>query len=258
MNPFVHKLLRGIAVTVAIALLLPAAYLHVLYPGISRFLLNQARFASLRENRNLYLWFSLGYWLGLIHKIRPDATGTYNFDLTPTEGTTNFEKGQIEYNRGAFRNAATLFESAIRNQGESEETLFSLGLTDMRLAENENWLPMLRRDEDLKHLPDAMGMCSLPVPTSHRKRESAEAAAATFEALLDHYDPTNRLYQWLLNFNYMTLDRFPEGVPETYRIQTPFIDRFYGPAKARAPAAFADLVLEDQAKQLGVESGPHR
>ena len=114
MNRLARRLLVRVAVIVAIVLILAAAYLRVQYPGFSRFLLNQARFATLRENRNL--WFSLGYWLALIQKIRPDARGTYNFDLTPTEGMSDFEKGRIEYHRGAFRNAATLFESAIRNQ----------------------------------------------------------------------------------------------------------------------------------------------
>jgi hypothetical protein len=252
MNRLARRLLVRVAVIVAIVLILAAAYLRVQYPGFSRFLLNQARFATLRENRNL--WFSLGYWLALIQKIRPDARGTYNFDLTPTEGMSDFEKGRIEYHRGAFRNAATLFESAIRHKGKSEERLFWLGLTDMRLAENENCLPMLRGGADLKHVPDAMGMCSLPVTAAHGKTEFAQAAADTFQSLLDGYDPENRLYRWLLNFNYMTLGRFSEGVPERYRIQTPFIDRFYGEGKARAPEAFADLILEDQAKQLGVNT----
>jgi len=33
------------------------------------------------------------------------------------------------------------------------------------------------------------------------------------ERLLDRYDPQNSLYRWLLNFCYMTIDRFPDGVP---------------------------------------------
>jgi FG-GAP-like repeat/ASPIC and UnbV/FG-GAP repeat len=243
----------GIGITAAMALLLSAAYLRIRYPGFSRFLLNQARFATLRESRNL--WFNLGYWLGLIQKIRLDpATGTYNFQLTPTDGLSDYEKGRIEYHRGAFRNALSLFKSAIRTQGESEYRLFWLALTYMRLAENENCLPMLRGEEHLEHVPDSMGMCSLPVTIFHRKTESAQAATATFQVLLDRYDPTNRLYQWLLNFNYMALGRFPEGVPEKYRIRTPFIDRFYGEAKARAQAEFTDVTFEDQAKQLGVNT----
>ena len=120
----------------------------------------------------------------------------------------------------------------------------------MRLAENENCLPMLRGEEHFEHPPDSLGMCSLPVTVSHRKTEFAQAAANTFQMLLDRYDSGNRLYQWILNFNYMTLGRFPEGVPLKYRIQTAFTDRFYGAAKELAQAEFPDLLLEDQAKQL--------
>lgn len=243
----------GIAITAAMALLLSAAYLRVRYPGFSRSLLDYARFATLRENRNL--WFCLGYWLEFIQKVRLDpVAGGYNFNLTPTDGLSDYEKGQIEYHRGAFRNARSLFDSAIRSQGESEARLFWLGLSYMKLAENENCLPVLRGDEHLDHLPDSMGMCSLPVTVFHRKTESAQAAANAFQALLDRYDPANRLYQWLLNFNYMTLGRFPEGVPEKYRIRTPFIDRFYGKGRERTQAEFADLAFEDQAKQLGVNT----
>lgn len=247
----VQRLFAVIALAAAILLGLPAAYLRVRYPGLSRFLLNQVRFATLHESRNL--WFSVGYWLEFIQKVRLDpANGTYNFNATPTDGLSDYDKGRIEYHRGAFRNAVSLLEAAMR--GESEDRLFWLGLSYMRLAENENCLPMLRGDEHLEHLPDSMGMCSLPVTAFHRKTEYAQAAANAFQGLLDRYDSSNRLYQWLLNFNYMTLGRFPEGVPEKYRIQTPFIDRFYGNGRERAQKEFADLVFEDHAKQLGVNT----
>src|SRR3974390_1936646 len=229
-----QSLFAGIALAAALVLTLSAAYLRLRYPGFSRFLLNQARFATVRENRNL--WFNVGYWLEFMQKFRPSATGDYNFDLTTTHGLSDYEKGRIEYHRGAFRNALSLLESAIHSQGESEDRLFWLGLTHMRLAENENCLPMLRGGEHLEHVPDSMGMCSLPVTAFHRKTESAQAAAGAFQSLLDRYDSTNRLYQWLLNFNYMTQGRFPEGVPQKYRIQAPFIDRFYGKGNERAPA----------------------
>jgi hypothetical protein len=247
------SLFASIALTPAIALPLSAAYQCLRYPGFSRSLINQVRFATPRENRNL--WFCLGYWLEFVQKLRPDqATGAYNFNRTLTKALSDYEKGRIEYHRGAFRKSLSLFESAIHSRGESEARLFWLGLTYLKLAENENCLPMLRGDEHLEHVPDSVGMCPLPVTAFHRKTESAQAAAVIFQKLPDLYDPRNRLYQWLLNFNYMTLGRFPEGVPEKYWIRTPFIDRFYGEGKARAQAEFADLAFEDQAKQLGVNT----
>jgi hypothetical protein len=105
-----------------------------------------------------------------------------------------------------------------------------------------------------EHMPDHERMCSLPLTAFHQKAEFAQAAASAFLKLLDRYDSSNRLYRWLLTFNHMTLGTFPDGVPARYRIDSTFIDQFYGKGKERMRREFPDLVFEDQSKELGVNT----
>src|SRR5262249_4528600 len=97
-------------------------------------------------------------------------------------------------------------------------------------------------------------VCTLPITVYQRKIEKSLAAARILEKLLDHYDSSNRLYQWLLNFSYMTIGRFPDSVPSKYRIDSPFIDAFYGEGKKRAEAENPDFAFVDRARELGVNA----
>lgn len=78
-------------------------------------------------------------------------------------------------------------------------------------------------------------------------------ATRLYQRLLDHYDPKNELYRWLLNFSYMALGRFPEGVPARYLIESDFIDAFYGRRYEETAARFDHLVFRDRARELGVD-----
>jgi len=97
-------------------------------------------------------------------------------------------------------------------------------------------------------------LCALPLTQFHQRAESSRAAAKIFEELLDRYDHDNRLYQWLLNFNYMTVNGFPQEVPPKYLIKTKFIDSFYGEKKKEIEAQFASLSFVDRAHELGVDT----
>jgi hypothetical protein len=237
------------------ALALGGVWLRSEYPGLVRGSINQYRFSTMHENRNLM--FLISYWLKFMQQMRQDPkTGAWNFNNTPTQGMDAFAKGQIDYHRGAFRNAAEEIQAAIASQGESEERLFWMALTNMRLAENENCLPMLLSDPMPVHegMPDSSRMCALPVTAFHQKAQYAQSAADLFEKLLDRYDSGNRLYQWLLNFNYMTIGKFPDGVPRKYLIDSEFIRCFYGDATGATRAQFADIAFEEEAKTLGVST----
>ena len=231
-------------------------WIRLEYPGLVRGSMNQLRFSTMQENRNLMMLIS--YWLKFMQQMRQDPkTGAWNFNNTPTDRMSSFEKGQIDYHRGAFRQAAEEIQTAIAAKGRSEERLFWLALTNMRLAENENCLPMLLGQSMPGHeamLPDSARMCALPVTAFHQKAQYAQAAATLFQELLDRYDSANRLYRWLLNFNYMTIGKFPDGVPKKYLIDTDFIRRFYGSGKDAARAQFPDVAFEDEAKALGVST----
>src|SRR4051794_11295063 len=174
-------LLSGTAVLSA-----SGVYLRIQYPGLFRGSMNQYRFSTMHENRNL--WFLIGYWLEFMQKMRQDpATGGYNFNRTPTDGLSDYEKGRIEYHPGAFADGVSLIASDIRTRGENEAKLFWLGLSYMRRAEAENCLPPLRGElapplmPVHEHMPDHERMCSLPIDAFHKRAEFAQAAAAAFE-----------------------------------------------------------------------------
>ena len=120
----VRALLLGIA-AVGIA---ACIWLRIEYPGALRFVAKQMRYAAPHENRNI--WFMVGYWLEFIQKMRLDPnTGAYNFNRTPIEGLSEYERGRIEFHKGAFARAITLIQSDIRQKGESEnKCLARLGL----------------------------------------------------------------------------------------------------------------------------------
>jgi len=219
------------------------------YPGLSSTSWRQARHASFAESRNLmgYLVYLVGNYQRLTFD--PEA-GLYNFRLTPDDGSDRFESARLAFHRGDFGRAVALLEEHVEHGGESEETLFWLGLSHLRLAEAENCLEPLTSGDGAHH--HAAIRCSLPLLEPHERRESSLRAAETFERLLDRYAPEERLYRWLLNFAHMTLDTFPEGVLERYRIETPFIDAFYGARSESARREHADLRFDERSRELGI------
>src|SRR5687767_14301669 len=52
----------------------------------------------------------------------------------------------------------------------------------------------------------------------------------------------------------MTVNGFPGQVPERYRIETPFVDSFYGAAAERTRRQYSWLRMTDRASELGVQN----
>ena len=52
----------------------------------------------------------------------------------------------------------------------------------------------------------------------------------------------------------MTIDAFPERVPERYRIESHFTAAFYGDTARRMREKYADLAFVDRAAELGVDT----
>jgi hypothetical protein len=241
-----------------ISLLVIALFLLWRYPGFVQFLSNQLRFASWRENRNL--WFCNWYWLEFMQRLRLDGKiGIYSFDEVAAQPHSDFVTGKIEYHRGNFPQAIALIEKSIREKGESESRLFWLAMSYLREAEAQNCLCKLMH-QPREHGEQSKGsechsggrLCCLPLQRFHDKPEYARAAAKTLERLLERYAPQKRLYQWLLNFCNMTTNAFPQGVPETYRIATKFTDAFYGEGAQETAKAFEHLLFEERSKDFGV------
>ncbi|HMG74274.1 MAG TPA: CRTAC1 family protein [Pyrinomonadaceae bacterium] len=240
-------------------------YFRYQYRGFTAGLYNQTRYASIGENKNL--WFCLSYWLEYMQLLKfNDSTGFYSFDNVDESAMSAYERGKLAYHRGDFGTAVSLIELDINQSGESEDKLFWLAMSYMRQAEAQNCLAKLDRGTQqlqqnhiLAHVHenqmDSMQQfCALPITQFHTRTESARAAAKLFEKLLDRYDHQNRLYQWLLNFNYMTVNGFPQEVPPKYLINTKFIDTFYGERKKQTEAEFASISFDDRAHEMGVDT----
>ena len=224
------------------------------YPGFIRFIFNQARFATWRENWNLA--FCNVYWLEFMQLLRQDcSTSVYGFDQAAAEKHDDFTAGKIEYHRGRFAAAISLIEKTIKSKGESKARLFWLAMCQLRQGEAENCLCALLRQpgQALENDCHSQGhLCTLPLQRFHSQPSYARQAAATLQRLLDRHEPHNRLYQWLLNFTHMTLGTFPQGVPERYRIATKFIEAFYGERARETAREVGHLRFEECGADFGV------
>lgn len=235
---------------------------RVSYPGMASGMWNQMRFGTIQENRNL--WACIQYWLAFMEKLERDpATGIYNFRLTPERGLDDFDAGLLAFHRGQFVRASAFLDRHRREAGASEMGLFWLAMSTMREAEAANCLePLLKGGATGHHGLHGMAhdhalFCSLPLRQAHERQEFSRRAARHFGEILDHHDPgaaDQRLYRWLLNFSFMTVDGFPREVPQRHRIDSPFIDAFYGERAERMRREYAWLRFSDRARDFGVEN----
>lgn len=243
------------------------------YPGMASGLVNQMRYGSFEENRNL--WLCNSYWLEFMQKLSFDpAVGMWTFDAVQEEGLSDFERGRLAFHRGRFAEAVPLLEASVEREGDSRERLFWLAMTHMRLAEATNCLAPLRGEDERNESPlregegrdgKAAGLaghaahehglfCTLPLTRPHEEKQHSRRAMELLTLLLDRYDPEDRLHRWLLNFSAMTIEEFPQGVPERYRLDSPFVDAFYGDTARRRREKYSWLRFTDRARELGVEN----
>lgn len=246
---------KNICVFLFLTLICAAVYFFLSYLKFSQALFDYARYSTIKENRNLY--YCLSYWFEFTGKLRMNQEGFYSFEGIDETNLSEFEKGRLAYHRGEFSVAIKLIESDVKNKGETETKLFWLALSYMRQAEADNCLTKLMGDsEHTNHYKQGNNnqLCALPLTQFHEQAQSARTAANLFEKLLDDYDGDNSLYRWLLNFNYMTVNGFPQEVPAKYLIKTDFIETFYGERKNRTAAEFSYLSFSERAKELGVDT----
>ena len=184
-----------------------------------------------------------------------------------------FECGRIAWHDGQFAKAAHLFDAQIQAKGADEVSLMWLGLSELRVGETENCLrTLLAQNSDssgsagpadvaageagagFRAKMSHAEMCSLPLRIPHQDGGPARAAAANFKRILDE-DGGHVLHKWLLNFALMAGDRFPEGVPEEYRLpkENAFRSFFYGDRRAQVLSAYPDLKLTEIGADLQVD-----
>ena len=230
------------------------AGLALQYPGIVEevfFEITNGSFDDLRNYGSFLVYF--GSYLG---QLAPDENGIWDFKaaLKQAEASSDiFHQALIRHHAGDFHLAKKDFEKSIPLENPSETQLFWQSINYMRMGESENCLAKLTDSKSHVHNGGSVArVCTLPIEMAHTQSFGADRAAEIFNRLLDEYNPKNKLYQWLLNFNYMTLNGFPHDVPQKYLIQTPFIDLFYGKHAEKMKQKYSHLSFTDKALELGM------
>jgi hypothetical protein len=248
---------RTLIIGIVLILLVGAPLLALrLNPGLVESGWYQTLDAGLRETRNnmRFLVYLARYLTRL--GLNPEV-GYYDFEAARQQAETEVERALLAYHVGDFTEAVELLETAIAEQGESEELLFWLANSHLRVAEAENCLATLLAEGHSEaggdlHLPDHIQpMCTIPLVRHHMRKEHTRRAAEILKRLHSQH-PDDRVYHWLLNFSHMALGDFPQGVSPDARLETAFIDTFYGERADRLAADHADLVFEDRAAALHV------
>jgi hypothetical protein len=248
-----------VLIILLLAILTTILFFCLRYPGFMKGLYNELRYATLKEHKNLLTL--IRYWQQYMGYLQFDTnSGIYNFESTDQSGMNDYLRGTIEYHRGHFAEAISLIEQDISSRGENEQKLFWLAMCYLRQAEAENCLRHLNAGAELdgthhtmSHCHCRQGLCCLPLTHHHTRPEFSLSAAKLFEQLLDRYDSNNYLYRWLLNFCYMTVGGFPQDVPPAYAPHDDFIETFYGKSGNAIQGKYSYLVLEEQARELGVD-----
>ncbi len=111
----------------------------------------------------------------------------------------------------------------------------TLGIAYLRLGEQENCQHYHGQDS-----------CLFPIQGGgvHKLPRGAEGAIREFTSALQA-DPTDAKAQWLLNIAYMTLGRYPQGVPPQWLIASDRFDSEYDISRFHDVASQASLLISN-------------
>ncbi|VAW95902.1 hypothetical protein MNBD_GAMMA21-1576 [hydrothermal vent metagenome] len=273
------KKIKKAGIVIIMALVGYGIYFYYEYKGVLDEAFIEATSVSSDEFEN-YIRFML-YFTSFLEKMDLDENGKFGFNTYAREHypqLNNFEKGKFNVHMGKFSEAIEQIETDIKENGETEDKLFWQGIAYMRSAESQNCLSQIIGETNKINLPsrlkDISGkdlieinsnsidhknhnhaqFCSLPIKEYHKLQQGSNGAIRVFKRLLDNYDSDNKLYRWLLNFSYMTLNQFPQSVPAEYLIKSDFIDQFYGQQADAMRKKYSHLSFADQATILGVDT----
>lgn len=231
------------------------------HSGLAAAMWSQARHAGFKESWNNYRFLSYMARYLVRLSFNPES-GYYDFEGVRRAAETDLERGLLAYHVGDFTTAVKMLERSLDKERGSEELMFWLANSYMRLAEADNCLAALRTgplppdkttEPPLRRPEHLQLMCSLPLNRYHSLPESSRRARELLHRLRAAH-PGNRVYQWLLNFTYMTLGEFPQRVPPEDRIDTAFVDTFYGQKASQLAQEHSDLVFRDRASALHVDT----
>ena len=232
--------------------------LFITYRPLIKTAIKEARYGGLASIRPTIQFFS--YWAKYYNQLKENpGNGTYDFEWITRASQSqldldDYEFGVLSWHRGDFTTAVSSLEAYHRDEEATEESLFWLAMSYLRLAETENCLhALISPDRPLRPMMHQT-MCTLPLTMHHTQAEYSRSAADVFQRLLDEFDDKNDLYRWLLNFSYMTVGGFPGEVPEKYLVQGNFIDHFYGARSEQLKTDYAYLRFRDYANDFNVDT----
>ncbi len=121
--------------------------------------------------------------------------------------------GYMELYNGETKKAIAIFEKAMEKKSalpadQLQQLLHILGIAYFRLGEQENCIH--------NHHPES---CILPIRKSgqHQIQEGSLKAIEIYKELLEKF-PEDQTAKYLLNLAYMTLGKYPEEVPDNFRV----------------------------------------
>ncbi len=187
-------------------------------------------------------------WLGdkEARRLRPIVASIDDNSITAPQWWDLFRLGVEELRLGHERRAVELLVRVVELHPSVAPavparwlnvTRFRLGVAYIRLAETENCCQ--------RSLPES---CTLPLTGTavHTDTEGADGAIRVLASVLESTAPQSDLHMmsvWLFNFAHMFAGRFPEGVPEAFRL----------PAQAFASEATFPR-FRNVAKSLGLDT----
>ena len=248
-NKWVHRAWK-MALVFGLVVVIAGGAFYGRYPGLVNDLCIEFASASNAELVDQYAF--LKYYAEYYGKLRYNSK-TKQYDFAPVaaeygaqpDHVSQFEHGLLCYHVGDYQGSIDHILLDIDDRGETEAKLFWLGLSYQRLAEEKNCAVHCR-------CKPASRYCSLPIRATHAEERPSRKAIEVYQRLLDDYDPENGLYRWLLNFSYITLGEFPDGVPDRYRVSGDFVDSFYGSAAQQIHDRYANLSFRESGHELGV------
>jgi hypothetical protein len=183
--------------------------------GHRRMLALLAEIAERSETENPYVG------QGMASRVRADLAAMAPDEILPKRWLVRVVLAKEELRLGNAERAIELYEEAYRLLGESKDpvprehlfrTLFETGVAYLRWGETRNCVQ--------RHTSDS---CLVPIRENgvHVDQEGSLDAVRYLALAAEQAVPGSRealRVRWLLNLAFMTLGRYPEGVPEAYRI----------------------------------------
>ena len=216
------------------------------YPTLVADIYSELRYAKFEEVR--YKFEFINYFTEHISALKKNIGGVYEIEIPLDPEQSLLSSGIDHFHLGNFKRAAQIFQAEIDREGENEERLLWLAVANMRIRESapanmRDARGSLSFDVDQPQIQES-GVLSLPI-----LRDSRSLASEALEKL-QHYP--EGLYQWLSVLDQLTRGATWNDIPQQYKVNTPYLEVFYGKYFQQMNEKYSQLNFTDRAKELGI------